>query len=101
MLLTLKKINFFDNQLKSEIGNLLLEILSINKTLIKIDLGYNRVPLKFIEEINKKLKENEENLKNNFVPKLERQVQTQRFSPVLFRIFTKKIIDRKNYSRSN
>ena len=94
---TLKKINFFDNQLKSEIGNLLLEILSINKTLIKIDLGYNRIPLKFIEEINKKLKENEENLKNNFVPKLERQVQTQRFSPVLFRIFTKKIIDRKNF----
>ena len=47
-------------------GNLFIEILETNKNLISVNLVYNRVQMKTIDEINRILKLNNEKQKSNF-----------------------------------
>ena len=93
----LKHLNLYDNQLKNEMGNLFVEILSSNKTLLTINVGFNRVPIKVIDEINKKLKVNYEKLKSKFVPGLEKQIKDIQLNPEMFRFLAKKIKDSQTY----
>ena len=92
----LKRVNFFDNQLKNEMGNLFIEILESNKTLIYINLIYNRVQMKTIDEINRILKLNNEKQKAKFIPNLLRDIKGLQFNPELFSFYTKNIDSKKN-----
>jgi uncharacterized protein YoxC len=91
----LKRINFFDNQLKNEMGNLFIEILESNKTLININLIYNRVQMKTIDEINRILKLNNEKQKAKFIPNLLRDIKGLQFNPELFKFYTDNIQNKK------
>ena len=93
----LKHLNLFDNQLKNEMGNLLVDILSHNKTLLTVNVGFNRIPIKVIDEINKKLKVNEEKLKSKFIPNLVKQIKENNIHPEMFRFLTKKIKHSQTY----
>ena len=92
---TLKYLNLYDNQLHNDIGNLLLEILDKNKTLLSINLLYNRVQLKTIDEINQKLKLNNEKEKSKYVPNLMRKIRDLEFDPNLFKKLIKQIKTKK------
>ena len=92
---TLKYLNLFDNQLHDNMGTLILEILDKNKTLLKINLLYNRVQLKTIDEINQKLKLNNEKEKSKYVPNLMRNIRNLEFDPDLFNKFIKRIKNKK------
>jgi Ran GTPase-activating protein (RanGAP) involved in mRNA processing and transport len=93
----LKHLNLFDNQLKNEMGNLLVDILSHNKTLLTVNVGFNRIPIKVIDEINKKLKVNEEKIKSKFIPNLVKQIKENNIHPEMFRFLTKKIKHSQTY----
>ncbi len=93
----LKYLNLYDNQLKNEMGNLIVEILSGNRTLLSVNVGFNRIPIKVIDEINRKLKINNERLKQKFVPTLEKQIKDHSINPDMFKFLSKKIKDSQTY----
>ena len=72
-----------------------MEVLETNKTLVFINLAYNRVQMKKIDEINKILKSNDENQKLKRVPNLIRSVKDLEFNPEQFSLLTSKIKDKK------
>ena len=88
---TLKKINFFDNQLTNNIGNAFIEILHTNKTLRIINLFLNRIQLRIIDEINRILKINVEKEKAKYVPDLHKSVKNLKFNPEMFKFYEKSI----------
>ena len=88
---TLKHLNLYDNQLHNDMGNLLLEILEKNRTLLSVNLLYNRVQLKTIDEINQKLKYNNEKEKLKYVPNLTRNIRDLHFDPGDFKKFISQI----------
>ena len=92
---TLKYLNLYDNQLRNEIGTLLLDILGKNKTLLSINLLYNRVQFKIIDEINRKLKLNNEKEKEKYIPDLKRNIRDLEFEPSLFKKYIKEIKKQK------
>ena len=92
---TLKYLNLYDNQLHNDIGSLLLEILNKNKTLLSINLLFNRVQLKTIDEINQKLKLNNEKEKLKYVPNLKSNIKNLEFHPDDFQKLIKQIKTKK------
>jgi hypothetical protein len=97
---TLKKVNFFDNQLTDEMGNIFIEILEMNKSLVNVNLMYNRVQIKTIEDINKILKINAENKKARFIPDLQKDIKNLQFNPEMFKYYTKNILNKKEQQKS-
>lgn len=93
---TLKYLNLYDNQLHNDIGKLILEVLERNKTLLNINLLYNRVQLKTIDEINQKLKSNNEKEKVKYVPNLARVIRDLKFHPDEFKKLINQIKDKKS-----
>ena len=77
--------------------NLFVDILSHNKTLLNVNIGFNRIQIKIIDEINKKLKVNEEKLKSKFIPNLVKQIKENNIHPEMFRFLTKKIKHSQTY----
>ena len=96
----LKRLNFYDNQLKNGMGTIILGILESNKTLLNINLMYNRIQKKTIEEINKTLKLNKEKQKAKFMPNLIRDIKSLQFNPEVFSFFTKSISKKKSLQES-
>ena len=92
---TLKKINLFDNQLTNVTGNLILEILQNNKTLRSVNLFLNRVQLRIIDEINKRLKTNVDKEKSKYVPDLYKSIKSLKFNPEAFKFYEKTIKNKK------
>ena len=92
---SLNSLNLYDNQLQIDIGNLILEVLQKNKTLLYINLFYNRIPMAKIDEINRFIKSNADNLKQKFIPNLIRSVKQLEFNPNQFDILTSKIKSKK------
>ena len=92
---TLKKINFFDNQVTNNTGNLFLEILHSNKTLRSVNLLLNRVQLRIMEEINKRLKSNVDKEKAKYVPDLYKTIKNLKFNPEAFKFYEKNIKNKK------
>jgi hypothetical protein len=90
---TLKYLNLYDNQIKNDIGNIILDTLTYNKTLLHINVNINRIQLKTIEDINKKLKLNQEEMKKKFIPNLVKEINDIRINPENFQYITKKIND--------
>ena len=90
---TLKYLNLYDNQIKNDIGNIILDTLNYNKTLLHININFNRIQLKTIEDINKKLKLNQEEMKKKFIPNLVKEINEIRINPENFQYITKKIND--------
>jgi hypothetical protein len=93
---TLKSINLFDNQLHDDIGDLLIQVLEVNENIININLNYNRIQLKFIEEINKKIKSNIDKQKTSIVPDLIKNIKELEFEPEQFTLLSKKILEKKS-----
>ena len=93
---TLKYLNLFDNQLHDDMGTLILEILDKNKTLLNINLLYNRVQLKTIDEINQKLKLNNEKEKSKYIPNIIRNIKDLEFDPDTFKRLIKQIKNKKS-----
>jgi hypothetical protein len=91
----LKYLNLYDNQINNDIGNVIIDILDKNKTLLSINLLYNRVQLKTIDEINQKLKLNNEKEKSKYVPNLMRKIRDLEFDPNLFKKLIKQIKTKK------
>ena len=71
----MKSINFYDNQLRNESGTALIESLRKNKNILQIQLKYNRVQLRVLEEINKLLKQNGDNYKKKYIPNLKKEIK--------------------------
>jgi len=92
---TLKYLNLYDNQLHNDMGSLLLEILEKNKTLLNINLLYNRIQLKTIDEINEKLKSNNGKEKAKYVPNLMKSIKDLGFKPEDFSNLIKQIKSKK------
>ena len=90
---TLTSLNLFDNQIKNDIGNVILEMLTYNKTLLNINVNFNRIQLKNIEDINKRLKLNNEKMKKKFMPNLIKEIKDIKFNTENFQYITKKIND--------
>jgi len=76
-----KELNFFDNQLKNESGSIIIEVLRNNKNLTKINLIYNRIQLKILDEINRIIRYNTEQYKLKFVPNMNRLINSNRIDP--------------------
>ena len=93
---TLKYLNLFDNQLRDDMGTLILEILDKNKTLLNINLLYNRIQLKTIDEINQKLKLNNEKEKSKYIPNIMRNIKNLEFDPDAFKRLIRQIKSKKN-----
>ena len=96
---SLKKINFFDNQLKNEMGTLFLDVLETNKNLVNINLIYNRVQMKTIDDINRKLKLNNEKQKLKFVPNLLNDIKKLQFNPEMFGYYTQNIQNKREQQK--
>ena len=77
-------------------GNLFIEILETNKNLISVNLVYNRVQMKTIEEINRILKFNNEKQKAKFIPNLQRDIKGLQFNPELFSFYTNNINSKRH-----
>ena len=92
----LKSINFYDNQLNDEIGGDFLNVIETNSNLIHINLTYNRIQSKTIDDINKKLKINYEKRKNNIIPEIERSIRDLEFRPEQFETLSRIIIEKQN-----
>ena len=90
---TLKSLNLFDNQIKNDIGNVILEMLTYNKTLLNINVNFNRIQLKNIEDINKRLKLNNDEMKKKFMPNLIKEISDIKINTENFQYITKKIND--------
>jgi hypothetical protein len=93
---TLKYLNLYDNQLHNDMGSLLLEILEKNKTLLNINLLYNRIQLKTIDEINEKLKSNYGKERAKYVPNLMKSIKDLDFNPEDFSNLIKQIKSKKS-----
>ena len=76
-----------------------MKILNKNKTLNKINLLFNRVQIKSIEEINEKLKKNSIKERKKIIPEIERSIQNLEFNPKEFEILKKKIISKKEQEK--
>ena len=93
---SLKKINFFDNQLSNIMGNLFLEILDTNITLRNVNLLLNKVQVKTMDEINKKLKHNYIKEKAKYIPDLHKNIKNLKFKPELFKFYEQSIKNKKS-----
>ena len=91
----LKSINFYDNQLNDDIGGDFISLIENNSHLIHINLSYNRIQTKTIEDINKKLKVNYEKSKNDIIPEIERSIRELEFRPEQFETLSKIIIEKQ------
>jgi hypothetical protein len=81
-------------------GNIFIEILEMNKSLVNVNLMYNRVQIKTIEDINKILKINAENKKARFIPDLQKDIKNLQFNPEMFKYYTKNILNKKEQQKS-
>ena len=77
----LQRLNFFDNQLQNESANAIIEGLKINHFLTYINLKSNRVPIRVMKEINKKIQSNKLSEKDKFLPQLKREIKDLSFDP--------------------
>ena len=78
---SLQRLNFFDNQLQNESANIIIESLKINHFLIYINLKSNRVPIRIMKEINKRIQNNKLIEKDKFLPQLKREIKDLTFDP--------------------
>jgi Ran GTPase-activating protein (RanGAP) involved in mRNA processing and transport len=88
---TMKNLCFFDNEMKNETGNAFIEVLRFNRNIIKLNLRFNRIQMRIIEEIKRLLKVNKENYKNKYIPNLKREIRQQFILPTDFEITDLKI----------
>lgn len=72
---SIKKINFYDNQLKNESGTIILESLRTNSNILSVNVKYNRIQIRVLDEIKKLLKQNRENYKMKYVPRLKNEIR--------------------------
>ena len=77
----LQRLNFFDNQLQNQSANAIIEGLKINHFLTYINLKSNRVPIRVMKEINKKIQSNKLSEKDKFLPQLKREIKDLSFDP--------------------
>ena len=68
-------MNFFDNQINNDAGILLIDSLRSNKYLKKINLKYNRIQLRILEEIARLTKENSEKNNSKYIPNLRKDIR--------------------------
>ena len=80
----LKSLNLYDNQLKNDSGTILVDLLITNKVLKYINVGFNRIQMKLIEEINRRLKINAQKQKSKFLPNLIKQINSLQTDPEEF-----------------
>ena len=71
----MEHINFFDNQLGNEFASQLLEVLRSNQIFKYVNLKYNRVSVRLIDEITKRISENKKSFKKKLVPHLKREIE--------------------------
>ena len=71
----LRNLNFFDNQINNDAGILLIDSLRSNKYLKKINLKYNRIQLRILEEIARLTKENSEKNNSKYIPNLRKDIR--------------------------
>ena len=69
-------MNFFDNQLRNETGSALIDILRHNKNITKINLKFNRIQVRILEEIKRLIKSNADNSKQKYIPNLKKEIRT-------------------------
>lgn len=84
-------MNFYDNQLRNETGTALIESLRKNKNILQIQLKYNRMQLRVLEEIKKLLKQNGDNYKKKYIPNLKREIKMTYITENDFEITNNKI----------
>ena len=72
---SLKMMNFFDNQLRNETGTAFIESLRKNKNILQIQLKYNRMQIRVLEEIRRLLKQNGDNYKKKYIPNLKKEIK--------------------------
>jgi hypothetical protein len=89
----------FDNQLKNDIGTVILDLLTANKTIMYINVLYNRVQMKNIEEIKRRLKLNADKIKKKFVPNLQKQIKDINVHPDRQKFLEKKICEEQNLEK--
>jgi chromosome segregation ATPase len=82
--------------LRNDIGGLILKILERNRTILNINLLFNRIQLKTIDEINQKLNINNEKEKSKYVPNLKRSIRELEFDPMEFQKYIQLIKDKKS-----
>lgn len=68
-------MNFYDNQLRNETGTALIESLRKNKNILQIQLKYNRLQIRVLEEIKRLLKQNCDNYKKKYIPNLRKEIK--------------------------
>ena len=72
---TLRKISFYDNQLKNLTGIQIIETLRTNKNLVKLKLRYNRIQLRIVEEISRLIKLNLDDDKKRIIPNIKKEIR--------------------------
>ena len=95
--ISLKSINFHDNQLNDEICGDIKNVIEINENLIHINLSLNRIQIKAIDDLNKKLKLNSEKRKINVIPEIEKNIRDLEIKPDQFKILSKNIVEKRNW----
>ena len=88
---SIKYLNFFDNEIKNEAGNALIEVLRTNHNIIKLNLKFNRIQMRVNQEIKRLIKVNKENYKNKIVPNLKMNIRQNFVHPTDFEIIDFKI----------
>jgi Leucine-rich repeat (LRR) protein len=72
---SIKKLNFFDNQLRNESGTSLIQSLRANRNIIKVNIKLNRMHTRIIEEIKRLIKINTGNSKMKYIPNLKKEIR--------------------------
>lgn len=95
--ISLKSINFYDNQLNNDICGDIKNVIEFNENLIYINLSLNRIQIKAINDLNKKLKINSEKRKTNVISEIESSIRDLEIRPDQFKILSKNIVDKRNW----
>ncbi len=87
----IKVINFYDNQLRNETGTALIETLRKNKNILQIQLKYNRLQIKVLDEIRSLIKQNVDNYKKKYIPNLKKEIKMTYITENDFEVTNNKI----------
>lgn len=72
---SIKILNFYDNQLRNESGTSFIESLRKNSNILQLQLKYNRMQLRILDEIKRLLKQHGDNYKKKYIPNLKKEIK--------------------------
>lgn len=96
---SIKHINMYDNQLKNESAISIIDVLMKNKIIISINFVFNRIQLKLLEEINRRVYDNVKRNKRQLVPNIIEGIKTLRFKPEELNYMKEKIYNEEKTSK--